>query len=187
MASQASTHSGARILAQGCWPRTLAPSSMKKMTQMLAVKVTQLQDEHLGSEDPPCLAGAASAWGCGCQQDPCPSAQGCCNLLGQRPSCRKHPNHSGAGPALGEVQLLACPRVRQCPGDSCNSHTPSSCTSPACEGFFSPAMLFKTKIFLYYQQHFILLFPHFQLPRDSSWPAFPAPLLSWASQITTSK
>lgn len=46
------------------------------------------------------------------------------------------------------MQLLPCLRVRQHTGDSCNSPTPSSCSSPACEGVFLLQCFLNENIFL---------------------------------------
>lgn len=164
---------------------------MEKMTQMLVVKVTQLQGQHLGSEDPPCPAGAPSAWGCGCQQDPCvPVQRGAAVPLG-RPSCccRKHPDHSRASPwggaAAGLPQgqtICSCPAIP--------THLPVAAHQLG-KLFFLLLCFFKNEnIFLLSAAFYPLLkalTKHFHLPSDSSCPVFPAALLSWVSQTTTSK
>lgn len=79
MASQVSTHSGARVLAQGCWVPTPDPSSMEKMTEMLVVKVTQLQDHIWALRVHPAL----QCLGLWVSQDPVPVLRGVAAPLGR--------------------------------------------------------------------------------------------------------
>lgn len=141
MASQASMHFGARVLAQGCWLPTSAPNFMEKMTQLLVVKGTQLQDNIWAVRIHPALLetpvpGAVGPTGS------CPSAQGCCSFLG-----RDFPAGSSLT-TLEQGQPLGRCSCWLAPGSDSAQVTPAFPTHlPAAahqlvKDFFSPAMLF---------------------------------------------
>lgn len=129
---------------------------MEKMTQMLVVKVTQLQGQHLGSEDPPCPAGAPSAWGWGASRIPVSQCRGVLRFPWADLPAAAGSILTIPGPALGEVQLLACPRARQSAVVLQFPHT-FQLQLTSLGSFFSCCYAFlKMKIFSFYQQHFIL-------------------------------
>lgn len=155
VAPQACRHSGAGVLAQGCWSLTSAPAATDARGEGDPA-ATATSGHCWPFFRARCLAGSSSACGCGCQGMPVPV---------QVPWAE--PEHPGAGRALGELQLL--------PGSDSAQVTPAAPThlplaAHQLEKVFSPAVLLYENIFLS-SAAFYAFVPAFPAPKRIVWAA----------------